>query len=556
MHEQPEANVISIADTPLWAPGAAEFVAAFIGSADRPISVLEYGSGGSTLFLLAQGAQVTTVEHHAGWAEALKEKADSLDLNKNLTLIRRDRPYSDVPSEFAEGLEFDILLVDGRERVQCIMNSLPFLRPDGLMLLDDSQRARYWPVFRKLMPYAGLTFRSKERDTSIWLTAQKAGDDDSVVFRVNSTNFKGSFPPNHKRIVPVQVKAGKNQPGFCLVKKCEVQDKVLAQLQGIGLISPKANYIAPTCFELENAQIRILKARKYFKLGDKTYLSSSSGYEPVDPIEDLPSLAVIPGRTLDLTAPGAARYAFFLTDALPKLGLLGALGEEIGNFENILINSKAKFLAAIVEHVCGVKTPQILAFNKQQEVFQFERSLHIESVRSGRCTPKWIYAYLDSVFASRALPCDSPASFGKRVFISRQKSFGRRVLNESGLDGVLSDYGFTSVYAENHSPLALASLLRDVEIVLSPHGAGLANTIFCRRSATVIELFSSHFTEQYYNLARDRGQQYIAVPCHDAEGLNVFDRYTAQSQSKALYNREDISVPLDELRAILDELTS
>jgi len=40
-------------------------------------------------------------------------------------------------------ISFDIIVVDGRERVECIRHSLPALKEPGVILLDDAERPEY-----------------------------------------------------------------------------------------------------------------------------------------------------------------------------------------------------------------------------------------------------------------------------------------------------------------------------------------------------------------------------------------------------------------------------
>lgn len=41
------------------------------------------------------------------------------------------------------GKLYDLIIVDGRDRVNCCINSLPALKPNGVLVLDDSERERY-----------------------------------------------------------------------------------------------------------------------------------------------------------------------------------------------------------------------------------------------------------------------------------------------------------------------------------------------------------------------------------------------------------------------------
>ena len=46
--------------------------------------------------------------------------------------------------------EFDIIVLDGRERVQCCLNSLPALKKGGIILWDNSDRPEYEEGYKYL----------------------------------------------------------------------------------------------------------------------------------------------------------------------------------------------------------------------------------------------------------------------------------------------------------------------------------------------------------------------------------------------------------------------
>lgn len=120
--------------------------------------VLEYGGGGSTLWFLDRGADVVTVEHHAGWAADLRKCVGSEPgAGERWALLERGNgddwgAYVGAATEYPRD-HFDLVLVDGRHRVRCAVAAAPHVRPGGLLLLDDVDRPEYSAAFREV-PWA------------------------------------------------------------------------------------------------------------------------------------------------------------------------------------------------------------------------------------------------------------------------------------------------------------------------------------------------------------------------------------------------------------------
>lgn len=104
----------------------------------KDLSVFEYGCGASTIWLSARVKDLVSCEHNKEWYEKIKEQISS-----NVTLLYKnlDEGYSDTIKEYSD--KFDIIFVDGLNRVNCIKNLLGALREDGIIILDDSFREEY-----------------------------------------------------------------------------------------------------------------------------------------------------------------------------------------------------------------------------------------------------------------------------------------------------------------------------------------------------------------------------------------------------------------------------
>ena len=79
---------------------------------------------------------------------------------------------------------------------------------------------------------------------------------------------------------------------------------------------------------------------------------------------------------------------------------------------------------------------------------------------------------------------------GRRLYITRADAPVRRVTNEEGLMARLAQIGFERVSLTGMAVRDQISLFADAETIVSPHGAGLTNVVFCEQGTTVVELMS------------------------------------------------------------------
>ena len=77
---------------------------------------------------------------------------------------------------------------------------------------------------------------------------------------------------------------------------------------------------------------------------------------------------------------------------------------------------------------------------------------------------------------------------GQRLFISRRQANTRRLGNERDVVSFLREHGFETHCLEDYSLEQQCQLLQSAEMIVAAHGAGLANLIFARPDAAVIEI--------------------------------------------------------------------
>lgn len=104
------------------------------------LNVFEFGSGNSTLFFAKKVKSIYSVEHNTEWFNKIKT---SLPDNSKLTHVESNSSDQYI-EPFKMGEEkFDIIIVDGIFRNECLIESINRLTEQGIIILDDSERNDY-----------------------------------------------------------------------------------------------------------------------------------------------------------------------------------------------------------------------------------------------------------------------------------------------------------------------------------------------------------------------------------------------------------------------------
>jgi predicted O-methyltransferase YrrM len=190
----------SIADESPWMTfGAIHRLRGALARARGEARVFEWGSGGSTIFFARRAHSVVAVENDRAWAEKVRQACAERGLQRATVHYVPGEPApggdpSD-PQQFASASmthsgetfrayaetiashpneSLDIVVVDGRARPACLRLAMPKLKPGGLLVLDNSDRAWYararaladaWPraSYRGPGPYCPQFW-----ETTIW----------------------------------------------------------------------------------------------------------------------------------------------------------------------------------------------------------------------------------------------------------------------------------------------------------------------------------------------------------------------------------------------------
>jgi len=110
------------------------------GRLNKNLKVFEFGSGNSSLFFAKRVSSITSVEHNKEWFEKIK---NSLPENSVIHHVESKSSEQYLQPFIKIGRKFDIIIIDGIFRNECLIESINFLAGESVIILDDSERVDY-----------------------------------------------------------------------------------------------------------------------------------------------------------------------------------------------------------------------------------------------------------------------------------------------------------------------------------------------------------------------------------------------------------------------------
>jgi hypothetical protein len=113
----------------------------FIDNRLQPhFALFEYGSGNSTLYYSKKVATVDSIEHDKFWYDKIHN-----NMPPNVNLFYCELTYDGNYCRYSQqtSISYDMIIIDGRDRVNSCKQSISSLKADGVIILDDTERAAY-----------------------------------------------------------------------------------------------------------------------------------------------------------------------------------------------------------------------------------------------------------------------------------------------------------------------------------------------------------------------------------------------------------------------------
>ncbi len=218
----------------------------------------------------------------------------------------------------------------------------------------------------------------------------------------------------------------------------------------------------------------------------------------------------LPGLTLCLANQFSAtdNYYHWIVDWLPRLKLFEEAKYTFSDVDWIILNrANTPFAKAILEKLNIPEDKcRYLDFTSN---YQADTLLYPNNIDPQGDPPLWALEYIAGLH-----PPQNSGELPEKFYISRKKAIGRKILPEDKYETMLKGYGFSEVFLEDLELSQQVALFQNARAIVSAHGAGLTNLVYCTRGTRVMELFQDAYSYYcYQNIATSLqlGYQNITV---------------------------------------------
>lgn len=205
-----------------------------------------------------------------------------------------------------------------------------------------------------------------------------------------------------------------------------------------------------------------------------------------------------------LAAPEGRNHYHWLFDVLPRLHLLEPMRAHI---ESYALPADLNAVQREGLDLLGIAPAQILTLQPRSKLY-CERLLVPSLAGSEGSVPDWSVRFLRETFLGR-LPREEPDAGQRKIYLSRQQTTARPVVDEERVMEIMRGRGFEIIVPERLSFLEQVAIFARAKQVVGAHGAAFSNLVFSEH-VRVLEIFSPDYLRPdcYYTLADQCGHRY------------------------------------------------
>ena len=219
----------------------------------------------------------------------------------------------------------------------------------------------------------------------------------------------------------------------------------------------------------------------------------------------------IPASTMNLERAaifqawgGNFNYGHFILDCLPSLVILDERGL-LDRFPPIAPRLKT-WQRDLIRLTIGAPVREL-----RDDFVRVGTAVHATSMDYFLHGPGELLERTRARILSRSPP---PKRSGRRLYFSRRGHSMRVMINETALEAALRMRGFEIVRPERLSAAEQIAMMQEAQVVVGPSGAAMANALFARSGARIVEIQPENFASQWvWAVARRAGAEWCGYVC-------------------------------------------
>lgn len=244
-----------------------------------------------------------------------------------------------------------------------------------------------------------------------------------------------------------------------------------------------------------------------------------------------------------------ANLCHFLLDHVTRIALYRRAGANLAAATMIGLDLRTEYQRVMAERL-GIRSFLPVTRQARVRVGRLLVSSNCHNLRHpGHWGADWAVAAIRDLFDL------APRRPARKLLVSREDSQWRRIGNHDEVANFLKPLGF-DVIVPGLLPFAeQVAAFRDATHIVAPHGAGLANMLFCAPGTQVLEVFHPHYgTWAYAMLNAALDVQYASMVGRDAlSDAPEFNAMGLPREQTVPHAGRDMRVDMDELRRWLTD---
>ncbi len=242
------------------------------------------------------------------------------------------------------------------------------------------------------------------------------------------------------------------------------------------LLSPDNTLVADHGYYLPDEDMR--KGIAWARLNPKYYRYRWLG--DLRNRRQIPKAHAMPGSATILNNPWCHNFYHWLLEVAPRVMLLRQLGIEPDWY---IVESQSGYQRRALE-LLGIRAAQIVqphyAFHARPEVLYRPGYPGLDAWKAMAQTIKSAVGKESGTRKSSSTPA--------RLYISRRKAAHRKLRDEASFENFLREWGFESRSFESMDYAEQVRLVSNAQVIVSVHGAALANLIYAQPGTRVVEI--------------------------------------------------------------------